>query len=144
MSKTIENAISINTPLTKVWEYLTTPSLMSQWMGEPEMNIRVHTDWFVGNHISIKGIHHIPFENKGTVLECIPQKVLQYTHLSSISGLSDSKENYTLITFLLAPEKGRTILTVRIENFPTKSIYKHMDFYWRGTITILKNLIERQ
>ena len=144
MNKKVEKTISINTFPSKVWEYLTDPNLMKKWMGEPEMNIEISTDWVVGNPILIKGFHYIKFENKGTVLQFDPHKIVQYSHLNSISRLPDMTENYAIITFLLTPNENQTLLTVKIENFPTESIYKHLDFYWQSTMTILKKFIEQQ
>ncbi len=108
------------------------------------MDIEVLTDWVVGEPILIKGLHHTRFENKGTVLQFKPVKIIQYNHLSSVSQLPDEKENYSTLTFLLTPDKERTILKLEIENFPTESIYKHLEFYWQGTIFILKTLIEER
>lgn len=143
MFRKVERTISINAPLSKVWEYLTVPHLMKKWMGEPEMHLEVSTDWVVGNPILIKGFHHINFENKGTVLQFDPQKVIQYSHLSSVSRLPDIKENYSILTFLLIHNSKQTLLTIKIKNFPTETIYKHLNFYWQGTAVVLKNVIEQ-
>jgi uncharacterized protein YndB with AHSA1/START domain len=139
----VEKIVSINAPTSRVWKYLTDPQLMKKWMGEPEMNIEVITDWVVGDPIVIKAFHHQYFENYGTVLQFEPEKIIQYTHLSSISHLSDTKESYTVITFKLTSKGTQTDLSMSAENFPTESIYKHMEFYWRVTPVLLKELIEK-
>jgi hypothetical protein len=110
-------------------------------MGEPEMNIEVITDWIVGNPILVKGFHHINFVNKGTILQFDPERIIQYSHLSSMSRLPDRTENYSIITFIMSPSVKGTLLEIQVENFPTNSIYRHLDFYWQGTATLLKNLI---
>lgn len=133
MTRKVEKRVSIDTPPSRVWEYLTKPDLMKERMGEPEMNIEVTTDWTVGNPILIKGFHHVNFENKGTVLQFDAEHIIQYSQLSSISRLPDIKENYSIITFTIVPKERKTLLEIRVENFPTESIYKHMDFYWWGT-----------
>jgi hypothetical protein len=33
---------------------------------------------------------------------------------------------------------------VRVENFPTETIYKHLDFYWQGTLPIIKQGVEQE
>jgi Activator of Hsp90 ATPase homolog 1-like protein len=92
---------------------------------------------------SCQGFHHVWFENHGTVLRFQPNTFLQYTHLSSISRLPDKPENYTRIAFRLSPsDGGETSLNVELENFPTESILRHFDFYWRVTIEVLKQFIE--
>jgi uncharacterized protein YndB with AHSA1/START domain len=143
MSKKVERTVSINAPASKVWEYLTNPHLMKQWMGEPEMNLEITTDWVVGKPILIKGFHHVNFENKGTILQYDPLKIIQYSHLSSISRLPDIQDNYSIITFTITPFNEMTLLEIHVENFPTESIYKHLDFYWQGTANALKYLIEQ-
>ncbi len=139
----IEKSISIQASPSKVWKYLTSPDLMKKWMGDPEMNIEVISDWKVGSPFTVKAFHHLQFENKGTILQFDPERVFQYEYLSSMSNLKDIAENYTTITFRLVPEEKGTELTVEAENFPTIEIYKHLEFYWNGTVVLLKNGIEK-
>lgn len=143
MPQKTEITIQIEAPPSIIWKNLTNPNLMKNWMGEPEMQIEIHTDWVIGNPIIITGFHHGQFENKGTVLQFAPQKILQYSHLSSISRLPNTAENYSIITFLLTPNEEQTVLTVKVENCPTEIIFKHLDFYWRGTIALIKKHIEQ-
>jgi len=126
-----------------VWEALTNPELMKKWMSETEINII--TDGKVGSPMIIRGnLHGIKFENKGTVLQFEPEKILQYNYLSSISRLPDQPGNYSSIEFQLALIEDQTALTVLVSNFPTEIIYKHLAFYWNVTLEILKRLIENQ
>src|SRR6266498_4554712 len=91
--KIFNKTISINAPISKVWDTLITPELMKKWMSETEINII--TDWNIGSPILIGGhLHGIKFENKGKVLQFEPEKILQYSHLSSLSRLPDKSENY--------------------------------------------------
>ncbi|MFA6059848.1 MAG: SRPBCC domain-containing protein [Taibaiella sp.] len=143
MMQKIEEAIVINASPYTVWDTLTNTALMKQWMGEPEMQLEITTDWKVGNPIVIKGFHHIKFENKGTVLYFEPNKSLKYDYLSSISRLPDRPENYTIIELALSPLENQTALTLTLSNFPTESIFKHIGFYWRTTIHLMKNFAER-
>ncbi|MES2727110.1 MAG: SRPBCC domain-containing protein [Bacteroidota bacterium] len=138
----IENTISIHANPSIVWQYLTKPDLMKKWMGEPAMEIDIQTDWAIGKAITIKGFHHLPFENKGIVLQFEPNRVLQYSHLSSLSRLANTNENYTIITFNLQPNQSETLLTVKIENFPTETIFKHLNLYWRTTTVMIKKIVE--
>ena len=144
MNKKVERTVLINRAPFQVWEYLTNPMLMKEWMGEPEMNVEVMTDWKVGNPVLIKGFHNGNFENKGTVLQFDFPKIIQYSHLSSASRLPDTEVNQSIITFMLTPKERSTLLEIQIENFPTESIHKHVDFYWQGTATVLKTLIEQE
>jgi uncharacterized protein YndB with AHSA1/START domain len=143
-NKKVERSVLINASASKVWTCLTDPNLMKEWKGEPGMHLEIYTNWIVGTPISIKGFHHVHFENKGTVIQFDPQKIIQYSHLSSISHLPETKENYTIITFIVSPDEEKTLLKIRIENFPSASIYQHLNFYWTGTMKILKDFAEQQ
>jgi hypothetical protein len=68
--------------------------------------------------------------------------ILRYSHLSSLSRLPDRPESYSIFEFRLAPVGEGTSLTIAISNFPTESIFKHIDFYWRVTIGIFKRFVE--
>jgi uncharacterized protein YndB with AHSA1/START domain len=141
--KVFNKTVNINAPLSKVWETLTNPELMKKWMFETEINIV--TDWQVGSPIAIHGdLHGMNFENTGTVLQFAREKILRYTHLSSLSRLPDKPENYSVLEFRLTPIENQTALTVTVSNFPTESIYKHLAFYWNVTLEILKRMIEKQ
>ena len=144
MHPPIEYNTLIHADPESIWQFLTVPELMKQWMAEPESGIEIYTDWVVGSPVRITGFHHIKFENKGIVLECTPYTSLSYSHLSSISRLPDTSENYSVISFNLQAAKEGTMLFVSLHNFPTESIFKHLDFYWRGTIMIIKELVEGQ
>jgi uncharacterized protein YndB with AHSA1/START domain len=129
---------TINSGPAEVWETLTNLESMSKWLGEPEMRITVQTDWQINSAIFIRGFHHVNFENKGTILQYERNKRLSYTQLDSISGLSDKKENYTILEFVLTSLNNHTQLTINIENFPTETIRKHLEFYWQTTVLTIK------
>lgn len=138
----IENTVIINAPASVVWKTITQPHLMKQWMGDPSMQLNIQTSWTINSPVIISGFHHLPFENKGTVLQFEPGKRLRYSHLSSLSKLPDQPHNYSIVTFDLTATNDRTTLTVTITNFPTETIYRHLAFYWQTTIVLIKKFIE--
>jgi len=111
-------------------------------MGDPELGLEVITDWAIGSPMAIRDSHHARFENKGVVLKCEKMKRLIYTHLSSLSRLPDKQENYSILEFILTPTAHHTLLTLNIENFPTESIRKHLEFYWKTTLNVIKEKVE--
>jgi hypothetical protein len=117
---------------------------MKTWMGEPEMAVQIDVDWVIGSPIVVKGVHHVPFKNTGTVLAFEPETCLAYTHLSSLSRLPDEPSSYTILEFRLATVNDATSLELRASGFPTASIFKHLEFYWGGTLEILKRHVERR
>lgn len=144
MSEKFSTSISINSEPSKVWNTLTDLKSMPDWMGEPEMKLQVETSWKINSPIFIRGFHHIKFENKGFVLKYTDNEMLSYSHLSSVSRLPDKIENYSVLEFILTPANKQTILTLTISNFPTETIQKHLEFYWRGTIHRIKEYAEIQ
>jgi len=142
-SNIISKTIHINAPTSVVWDTLTQPELMKKWMSETDIDIL--TDWRVGNPFIVRGLlHRVKFENKGTVLQFEPEKILQYSHLSSLSRLPDEPKSYTILEFSLTPINDQTALTFTASNFPTETIYKHFRFYWNVTREIIKRMIEKQ
>ena len=113
-------------------------------MADPEIKIEIHTNWKINEGILIRGFHHLRFENKGIVLSYDKEKKLSYSHLSSLSRLPDKPENYSILEFVLTPVDKQTLLTLFITNFPTETIRKHLEFYWRGTMVKIKKAAEAQ
>jgi uncharacterized protein YndB with AHSA1/START domain len=144
MTDKFSAAVTMNSEPAKVWAALTKHELMIQWMGEPEMKPEIHTNRKVNEGILIRGFHHLKFENKGIVISCDKEKKLSYSHLSSLSRLPDKPENYSILEFVLTPVDQQTLLTLFITNFPTETIRKHLEFYWRGTMVKIKNAVEAQ
>jgi uncharacterized protein YndB with AHSA1/START domain len=140
----IEITVVIAAPPMAVWRALTDPAAMRVWMGEPEMAIEVDTDWRPGSPIVISGEHHGPFRNRGIVLDAVPGALLRYTHLSSVSGLADVPEHYSAIAFALDAADGGTAVRLTVERFPTDTIYRHLNLYWRGTLDVFKAFVEQR
>jgi uncharacterized protein YndB with AHSA1/START domain len=139
----INKVISINAPAVYVWEALTNVELVQQWMAEEKITIT--TSWEIGSPITIKGDEHwVYFENNGKVLLFEPEKVLSYTHLSSLSKLKDEPESHTVFTFTLTPSASQTVLALELSGFATESILKHLAFYWTVTLEVLKKFVEER
>lgn len=143
MEEIISKKVAINAPVAQVWNAVTDIGLMTTWMGGPELDLKIQTSWEPGTPIIISGFHHAPFENKGIVLEYLPEQVVSYNFLSSISRLPDSAENYSVIRFVFEPQGEQTLLLLTITNFPAPTIYHHLNFYWNTTIVMIKKMIEK-
>lgn len=142
METIINKSITINAPVAQVWHSVTDIGRMTAWMGGAELALKIQTTWEPGSPIVISGFHHVPFENKGIVLEYSPERAVSYNFLSSISRLPDTAENHSVIRLVLAPEGEQTLLSLTITNFPTATIYHHLNFYWNTTIVMIKKMIE--
>jgi hypothetical protein len=141
----IRKAIRLDAPLSVVWEALTRPDLMKKWMSDSE--IEIVTTWEIGSPIVIN-VQDVSYKkafiNTGIVLQFLKNRVLEYSHLSSLSRLRDKPESYTLIRFTLQQKEDHVLLELDLSNFPTESHYKHIDFYWTVTLEILRRFLEEE
>jgi uncharacterized protein YndB with AHSA1/START domain len=130
---------TLNAPATKVWDALTKPDLIKQYMFGTE----VTTDWQVGSPITYKGEWEgKAYEDKGKVLEIEPGKRLVSTFWSSLAGLPDSPENYKTVSYELSPDGERTRLTIIQDNNATQEEATHSEQNWQMVLDGIKKLLE--
>ena len=136
-------SVIIDAPVAEVWKTITVPVLMQKWLFDDKVKVTV--DWQVGGIITIEVLEHWVLSTaSGKVLKIKPEKLLQYTQLSSLSRLPDEPKNHCVLEFDLTPiEKDKTQLNFTASNFPTESIHKHMVFYWFTTVDIIKESVEK-
>ncbi|MDB5221470.1 MAG: hypothetical protein JWN83_137 [Chitinophagaceae bacterium] len=132
--------ISINVAASKVWEALTTPAIIKQYF----FGTDAISDWKVGSPLIFKGEWQgKTYEDKGTILEVIPQKLFKYSYWSSMSGIEDKPENYVNVTYELSGNNDATTLTITQENIPDEKTREHSEQNWRKVLEDLKKLLER-
>ena len=132
-------SISINAPREKVWEALTKPELIKQYLFGTE----VTTNWQVGSPITYKGTWESKsYEDKGKVLENEPGKLLVSTFWSSLSGVPDLPENYQTVRYELSDEGDGTRLTLTQDNNDSEESAKHSEQNWNMVLEGLKRLVE--
>ena len=139
-NKFTAKAIStINAPTSKVWEALTKPDLIKQYLFGTEVN----TDWQVGSPITYKGEWEgKAYEDKGEILQIEPEKLLVSTFWSSLAGLPDVPENYKTVHYELSPENGGTKLTIIQDNNATQAEADHSEQNWNTVLGGMKKLLE--
>jgi uncharacterized protein YndB with AHSA1/START domain len=136
-----EQSILINAPATMVWHALITPELIRQYLFGTE----AISDWKVGGPIIYRGVWQgKPYEDKGTILALVPEKRLETTYWSSMSGVADSPENYKKVTYKLTPEKKGTRLTITQDNNASEEEKNHSEGNWKIVLEGLKKLVESQ
>lgn len=132
--------ITVNAPTAKVWKALTTPELIKQYLFGTE----VTTDWQPGSPITYRGVWKgKTYEDKGKILQVDPEKLLVSTFWSSLSGVSDTPENYKTITYKLSAEGNGTTLTLTQDNNATQEEAKHSEENWTMVLNALKQLLEK-
>lgn len=136
-----KSTIHISAPAAKVWEALTTPSIIKLYFFGTE----VITDWKIDSPIVFRGIWDgKPYEDKGIIHEFKPDSYLRYTYLSSLSGLADHPENYANITYDLNEDHGITSLTITQDHILTDAVKEHTEENWALVLKNLKELIEQE
>ena len=129
----------INTSTSKVWDALTKPELIKQYMFGTE----VITDWQVGSSITYKGIWDgKAYEDKGKVLQIEIEKLLVSTFWSSLAGLPDIPENYKTVRYDLTPEDNGTRLTITQDNNDSQEEATHSEQNWKMVLDGMKKLLE--
>jgi len=136
---TIAESIIINAPAGKVWEALTDPAMVKQYLFDTEMS----ADWRVGGSIRYRGVWEgKPYEDKGSIIAIMPEKLLKTTYYSPASGLEDKLENYNTVSYKLDKSDGKTKLTVIQDNIPTKESADHSSKNWHMVLEKLKDVVE--
>jgi uncharacterized protein YndB with AHSA1/START domain len=109
--------VTIDASRSEVWDALTNPAKVKQYLHGTDLS----TDWKVGSPIRWTGEWKGQrYEDKGTVLEVEPERLLKTTHWSPMGGSEDKPENYHTVTYELAEEGGKTRLTLTQDNNPSQ------------------------
>jgi uncharacterized protein YndB with AHSA1/START domain len=112
---------------------------IAQWMG----GARVESTWQAGSVISFTGtLQGHPYQDRGTVLACDPERLLRYNHWSALSRRDDSEKARTVITLTLTPEGEETNLQVRHDKLRGKAALGHASFFWRNALNDVNHVAE--
>lgn len=144
MSQTFTAKVSatINAPADKVWEALTNPTLVKEWLFGTEMKV---SSWAVGGDITYSGMWEgKPYEDKGKIVAIAPQQKLISTYWSSFSGLPDAPENYQQVTYELTNVGDGTVITITQEGGKTAEQAKHSEGNWSQVLGSMKQLLEKK
>lgn len=141
MNKTFvaKATITINAPAARVWDALTKPDLIKQYL----FGTQVTTDWRVGSSITYEGIWEgKAYKDKGKVLQVETGKLLVSTFWSSLAGLPDVPESYQTVRYELSAEGGGTQLTLTQDNNATQEEADHSAQNWKMVLNGMKQLLE--
>jgi len=132
---------TIDAPSADVWQALVTPAAIKEYM----FGTTVTSDWIVGSPIVWKGEWQgRAYEDKGIILQAVPERVLEYSHFSPLAGVPDVPENYHIVTVELSPDGERTRVTLSQDNNPTEQAREHSEKNWGMMLAALKQFLERQ
>jgi uncharacterized protein YndB with AHSA1/START domain len=111
--KTSDSTVKILAPAKKVWLALTVPELVKQWQYGSDLL----TTWEVGTPVVFRNEWNGQvFEQKGTVVEFLPESRLKYSLFFPRPDLQDIPEHHFFMTYELTESERVTSLLVRQED----------------------------
>jgi len=132
-------SITINVPIAKVWDALTNPKIIEQYM----FGTNVVSDWKEGSSIIWKGEWQgKAYEDRGTILKIEQGRTLQYSHFSPLMGKPDVPENYHTVTIDLSTDGTQTTISLSQDNNSTEQDREHSEKNWQMMLDGLKKLLE--
>ena len=137
---TAKATISIAAKKNKIWEALITPSAIKEYM----FGTNVESDWSEGSKINWKGeTKGKKYEDKGVILKIEPEKTLQYTHFSPMSGKPDKPENYHTVTINLSGTGDKTDVALSQDNNADEKSREESAKNWGAMLEGLKKYLEK-
>ena len=131
-SNPVSLSIVVDAPVARVWDALTRPELVREYLFGTEMT----ADWRVGGAITYRGEWKgAAYEDKGVVKLFEPCRLLVTTHVSTPG------HDHTISWELSATDRGTT-LTVTQDNNPTPESAEHAGKNWDAVLAGLKRLLE--
>jgi uncharacterized protein YndB with AHSA1/START domain len=140
----VSKSIDINASPTKVWDALTNPEIIKEYLFGTE----TITDWKVGSDIVFQGVYgdknEYSYRDKGIVRENVLNELISYNYWSGFSGLEDKPENYSLVTYTLIDKGNNTTnFTWTQKGFATEEGYQHSVGGMDEFLKKIKEIIER-
>jgi uncharacterized protein YndB with AHSA1/START domain len=141
MSRLLVATVSafIDAPSSAVYKALTDAADIKQYF----FGSTVTSDWKKGSPITWKGEWQgRSYEDKGTILANEPNRKLEYSHFSPLTGKPDLPENYHTVTVELSPEGTGTRVTLSQDNNETEEAREHSTKNWKMMLGGLKKHVE--
>jgi uncharacterized protein YndB with AHSA1/START domain len=133
-------SLVIDAPVAKVWAALISPNMIKKYLFGTDVVSR----WEQASPIVFRGEWQgKTYEDKGVILRLEPNRLIQYSHWSDLSGLPDTPENDHVVTFELAGEESGTRLSLSQDNNPDEESQEHSRKNWETVLATLKGLLEQ-
>ena len=132
--------IEIDAPVKQVWDALVNPERIKEYM----FGTNVSSGWREGSPITWKGEWKgKKYEDKGMIRKIEPERILQYTHFSPLSGQPDKAENYHTVTIELSGEQRHTHVALSQDNNADEEARAHSEENWKMMLGNMKKLLEK-
>jgi len=140
-SYAITKSVTIRTSKSKIWEALTKPEIINQYL----LGAKVESDWKVGSKIIYQGIFNgVKFKDTGKIDVLDFENRFKYSYWSINHDTSNAPENYVSITYDINEKKNMVELIVYQTNYKSKEIVEGMNQIWDIILTNLKELLENK
>lgn len=134
-----QTSISIQAPVNKVWQALTDPKLIKQYL----FGTNAVSDWKEGSSITYSGEWEgKSYQDKGEIVKIIPGRLLHTTYLSSMSNKEDKPENYANVIYEIEPQDNSSQITITQDNIENEEQVDHMIQNWNMVLSGMKKLLE--
>jgi uncharacterized protein YndB with AHSA1/START domain len=135
-----KQSIVIDAPVATVWDALTEPEQIKKYL----FGTKAESTWKVGDPITFSGEWEgKTYQDKGVILQFEPEKVLEYTYFSSMSGKEDKPENYGIVKMTVEPEGDKTRLSIEQSNNESEEAKEHSESNWGQVFTTIKEMLEK-
>ncbi len=136
---TAKASININVPVSKVWKALTDPAMIKEYL----FGTTTTSDWKKGSSITYSGEWEgKSYEDKGVIVDIVPEKLLHTTYWSGMSGKEDKPENYANVIYKVSPDDGHSLITITQDNIDDEKQQQHMVENWSKVLESMKKLLE--
>jgi uncharacterized protein YndB with AHSA1/START domain len=133
-------SIRINARREDVWKALVNPEAIKQYM----FGTTVVSDWHEGSPIVWKGEWQgKSYEDKGEILQLKPERTIQYSHFSPLSGLPDRPENYHTVTVELSADGNQTQAALTQDKNASDEERAEAEKNWGMMLAGLKKFVEQ-
>jgi uncharacterized protein YndB with AHSA1/START domain len=126
-------------PAERVWAALTEPDLIARYL----FGTKVETTWEPGSPITWKGEYEgKSYEDKGEVLEVVPNERLKVTHFSPLTGAEDIPENYHTVLYEIARRSDTTDVTLTQEGSGAAEEAESSSKNWQMMLDGMRSVVE--
>lgn len=137
----VSGTIQVNADASKVWEALTNPAIIKEYLFGTE----TVTDWKVGSEVAFQGEYNgTKYRDHGIILENVFHEKISYTYWSAFFGVEDKPENYSIVTYTVKPISNNvTELGWTMKGYATEEGYNHSKNGMQAFLEQIKGIIER-